>query len=347
MANKNEIFVKGIRNIKFLETLATFKSYEIKYLVFNLFYMFTNKYDATLRNNNIKLSYGSIHLSKLMVYDDLLTVTYGNMIKDKRNPNIYNYYKFSVKVKILIEYIYNVIIHKFDKYYIYYYLEFLNIKSFVEQTYGSLLTISHFDRLTVWMSYLAKDQKRCFIISQHGLVGKISLPEKVHADKVYAFSKYEQEIFKKYIISNDSCSYSRAHYISNVKFENYNREDDKKYIFLASQPRKTQLTISTIKKIIERYNNVVIFLKLHPFEKVDTSLFKKNSNVILTKQFFLNVDVVLTYYSTIIYDFLSNGFENNIICQLDETFKQCDFFDSDFVIGINSIEDLYNILDEM
>jgi hypothetical protein len=207
------------------------------------------------------------------------------------------------------------------------------------------LVCGHYDRYTTWLSNIANFKNSEFEILQHGVVGIPNLPHKIFCSKVHGFNESEINKFKKYIIANDTCQYVNKGFQSHVTFKEYN--DENKYIIgIASQYNYAE-TKQVIDEVLKIDKDILIAVMLHPRESSkEYRKYKSESNVrIEATRKISNIDILIVFTSTLLYDYLYNDYNGRIICIQKDDFS----FDitNDKIIYASSINQLNEIVREL
>ncbi len=134
---------------------------------------------------------------------------------------------------------------------------------------------------------------------------------KVYADKL--FYKFNQSLYwlKQKYIDNKNCQYCLVSYKPNVK--SYLKKCDQKKIIAYASSGLFKRDIIILKKldfIIKHYKNIHIIYYPHPQVAYQKSILIKNSFKDLSIEYnkrFKNIDLLLTGYSSIGFDYLNMG----------------------------------------
>lgn len=205
-----------------------------------------------------------------------------------------------------------------------------------------VLSNGHYDRLTTALSYLCKKVGITFYIQQHGLIYENQyLAHKIFCDKFYAFDAKEEDKFRRNIILNENCCYE-INYIKTVHFTNDITEMN--LIGIIDQPIKEMENI--IDTVMKCFPDKKILVMMHPL--CDVSKYKKYSNwpniVFDSTRKELNLELLVAGASTLVYDYLQEGFSNRIIfIDLTGGFSQYKYM-SDNLVYINSVDELEAVL---
>lgn len=172
----------------------------------------------------------------------------------------------------------------YDWYKTYFILE--GFTSYSDNIYFS----NHYDRWSTMFDFLFEDKR--LILIQHGILpDDLTLTYKLkNLKKIYHFDEKSKEIFMKLFECNNS-----NFGIINLKIKLTPIESYKKTILIIGQPHSMEREIEIIESIKELYS---VYVKPHPL--YDNSKYKINGvKLILDRDFFPNVDIALTYESTL------------------------------------------------
>lgn len=263
-------------------------------------------------NEKIKIVYAKSH-EKILNKKDVIELKWGRSLKQVQD--IFSEKNICVYISIG-DYIKNIF--KYCKYLklneIIYFLEFLIFFQLVkENNIEKIFIAGHQDRIATWLSFLSYNSKTEFCISQHGIMTDIKVPTKIYANFVEVYNEEEKIFFENYLIKNNNCKYLIKGLENTLNLKITDIQGEKVGFF--SQYGETMNTIRIIKKINEVFPNLKIFVSPHPLE--EQSKFKELKllkNVIVTNNKYINFDIIITYRSTIIYDYMSEkGFEGAVI----------------------------------
>lgn len=166
--------------------------------------------------------------------------------------------------------------------------------------------VNHYDRWAILFDRIPIKSKKKQI--QHGIVDKeIIVPNKlVNIEEFYCFDENSKKIFKENYHENIKL-------VINYKIiNNYINFMDTGFantiIFIGS-PYDSEKEEKIINNISKKFNNFTIFIKPHPSysEKMYLKLEKGNIKIVREKNFFPKVNLVVSYKSTLAYDYENIG----------------------------------------
>ena len=248
-------------------------------------------------------------------------MVYNNIFEIKYLYTIFSEFTLYERLKIIVNSIisYFRIIEKEKYIKVGYWIESIFWASWIHRIKpNSIKTYGHFDRLTTVISYLSQIYKYEFIIQQHGLVPDEEVVKyKIFCNCLYAFNCIEGMKFKKYIIRNKDCVLKKK-YISSVCFEAMQM----KTLFsigIIDQPYSEMLFL--VEDIVKHFPDTPIVIMLHPRSHITYyASLQKNKNVyIFKKKKINNVDILITYNSTLFLDYIYNGYDKKIIITAPES----------------------------
>lgn len=260
----------------------------------------------------IKIIYAPSH-KKILDKKEGFEIKWGRSLN--KIQNIFSENNICVHIS-LKKYIKNIFIYykymKLNE--IIYFLEFLIFFQFIkENKIQKIFIAGHQDRLATWLSYLSYDSKIKFCISQHGIMTDIKVPKKIYADFVEVYNEEEKKFFENYLIRNKNSKYIIKGIESTLNLKKLDIKGEKIGFF--SQYGETENTIRIVNEINKNFPNLKIFVSPHPLEQKNKfKELKLLKNVILTEDKYINFDIIITYRSTIIYDYISEkNFVGDII----------------------------------
>lgn len=175
-----------------------------------------------------------------------------------------------------------------------------------------------YERYCTLLSYLGHSMGIRLVGIQDGVIMDIHPPVKLYCDEMHAFDGFEADIFRRSIIRNDDCLFLCDGFRSMLKWADFPK-NGKKLIAIASQDSLTERTMDLVDNLLtvldpEQYIVIIYphyrekakqyddFSKKHPFCCLETSVRHRN------------VDLLITFYSTIVYDFWSVNSQLPVIC---------------------------------
>lgn len=319
-----DIFYYGRRNDEFFRKIEKRRlslKFNLKYFVWIIMMIvFSSK--NKLNINKAYLIYGNMHENIFLTEDSKFKIYHGTILKNisdiKSKVTIMSLWSFKERILLLSKGIYSAVTNKIPFREIWFWVDFVFISEFIEKSNLEELNIcGHFDRYAIWVSYLSKENNVIFNISQHGALSEISLPIKVLCDKCLVFNEMEQEFFRKYVILNKDCKYEIKGFKSNIIFKKIKKQDKYAHIGIASQPTFTRQTIEIVNYLHNKYNKIIkIYVYPHPRENFAelVELKKDGKCEIYTDTKHNDLDILVTFYSTVIYDFLSVNKNIQVLC---------------------------------
>lgn len=192
-----------------------------------------------------------------------------------------------------------------------YRFDFVLWKYFLKSMTGEKIVYSgHYDRLSTQISLLADSFGIKYCMKQHGLIKSgVYVPCKLKVSQATVFDRNELEKFRQNVILNDDCNYL-IEYKSSVPF----CHTDKEYfrVGMVEQPLKQTIEILQVANKYFAPNCVTVMM--HPLSNTDYIEHEINGmNISYSKEKEMNYDVILALSSTLVYDYLRNGFEKPII----------------------------------
>lgn len=200
-----------------------------------------------------------------------------------------------------------------------------------------------YDRYNTLFSYFGECMKIPVIGIQDGACVFCDIPQKIYCSKMYCFDEFEEQQFKKYI-KNQDCDFEYVGYESIIKWEEYNT--DKKIIGIASQDWFTEKTINLIDAIARHPQSSAYTIIVFPHYREDYSMYKNVITqypqiVLEPKKRYSNVDILITFYSTIVYDFMTINNSIKTICLYIPGFMPA-YYQKDSVVVCESINEVLN-----
>lgn len=194
----------------------------------------------------------------------------------------------------------------------YYIADFLSEHRPIEIVFQGL-----YDRYNTLFSYLGFFMSIPLVAYQDGACVTDEIPEKIYCNKMYCFDEFEAMQFKKYF-ANEDCLFQYIGFKSLLKWESLEPKY-KKIIAVASQDWYTGKTIEVIQQIMEskEAKEYTVILFPHYRESVEQykEIAKKYPDLIIeAKRRYSNIDVLITFYSTIVYDFWSVNQSIKTVC---------------------------------
>ncbi len=197
----------------------------------------------------------------------------------------------------------------FLKGYFHFVIEYYAIASFLYRNrFEEYITPGMYERYCTLFSYLGKMNGVKLVGIQDGAAININVPALIYCNEMYAFDKYEVDILKRFI-KNGDCKFIYVGFRSVLQWSHYNKSN-KKVMAIASQDWFTNTTIQMTGEIMKSSltNSWDIILLPHYRESMKSyELLERNypTLIIESQKRYDNVDLLITFYSTIVYDFWS------------------------------------------
>lgn len=249
---------------------------------------------------NVKITYSNSH-RRILEKNDFMEICWGRnllTLETLNSPqNIFNYIN---KYKLIKDFLKSFFLKNNSN--SIFYLEFLIFKGLIENNnIKEIIIAGHQDRIATWLSYLSKEKMIEFSITQHGVLTDITVPNKIFATNIYAYNEFEKKYFENFLVLNSDCTYHIKGLESTVTF--YKSEMLGFNIGFFSQQGETENTLKIAKEILKQIKGINLIVYPHPRE--NKKLYEK-SNIEISYRKYENLNAIVTYRSTIIYDYLSN-----------------------------------------
>jgi hypothetical protein len=265
------------------------------------------------------------------------------------NASVLSIFPIKERLKILVESIKTFRRTDLSLRLLHFWIDFYLIYIFLRYiSPDSIKVAGHFDKYTTWLSYIAHYNSINFSITQHGAIEKIYLPSRIYCNNVYVYNEYEKKFIYDYLLLNKDCNFYIKGFKSYLNFTYYQRSDGKYIIGLASQDLYTHKTIELIQRLnllnINKEIEILVYPHYRENYKAYTKLFRKYGNIkIYPKDRHYNINVLITYFSTIIYDYIHIDKQIKLVCFPPENIEMS-FFLHPRVCIINSFEELREII---
>lgn len=189
-----------------------------------------------------------------------------------------------------------------------YVIDFLLWKEYISKSnIKEIRNSGHYDRMTTQIALLAIQSKVKYSMRQHGLIGNNThIPYKIPASRVLVFDENEKRKFEKNIILNNNCDYE-INYQSSVKFSHTVKHRPR--IGIIEVPIKEMQDI--INMVCARFSMYQILIMIHPLSS--SNKYDKHGAFFLEGEKEWNLDMIFSGPSTLVYDYLRQGFEQPII----------------------------------
>jgi len=228
-----------------------------------------------------------------------------------------------------------------------YWIEFSYICSLIQKSeVKNILTTSIYDRHITWISYLACEYHMEMKIYQHGVIGDETIEHKIICSKMYVLNESQIAIMKNNIVKNEDCEYEKKELKSVIEFAFY---PDKRLplIAIATQcnPKIIDGMTTALLQLDEEF---CLILMLHPLEKKKAyRQYLQDKRVkIEPKNKYINLEILITQHSTIVYDYIQNDFKGKII-QMDPEGSICALDGVKEILRFNRFEDMAESVREL
>lgn len=296
--------------------------YMLKYIVWFTLLIFiapykkesSNRFICATTPNNYRRLKDFCHVDECVTFARLNS-DLGGM---RKNKSILSPFSFIERINILFKAVSFYFQNKNRlKGYIHFILEYYAVAEYMTKFKPkTLISSGMYDRYCTLFTYLAKGYGIESIGVQDGAAIDINVPYKVYCDKMYAFDEFEVKTIKKFMMKED-CEYILMGFKSYLKWEQYPKT--KKLIAIASQDWFTGKTKMLIRYIAPKVNFDEVEIIVYPHYRENVAQYKEIINEfsqikIVTDVRHSNIDVLITFYSTIVYDFWSVNQSLPVVC---------------------------------
>lgn len=178
-------------------------------------------------------------------------------------------------------------------------------------SFEAVCSFGHYDEFTFWLTDLCELNKVKYSMYQHGIVMKsIKIPNKIYCDVAHVYNKYSKNVFEKIIIKNENCVFLIDGFQTNLVFKHISKEKGKKYIGIVDQTFPEWL--KDVTHSVSSIDEFVAVVMLHPLTQFN--VFDGMNGAIVTREKYDNVDCVISDFSTLVLDYISIGYNEQIIC---------------------------------
>ena len=228
----------------------------------------------------------------------------------KHNISVFSPYIFKERIVIAINaYRFYLKYRNKLKGYIHFVLEYYGIADFIDrQNIDTIISPCMYERYSTFITHYAKSRNLMLIGVQDGAAIDINVPSKVYCNKMYCFDEYEASILRKFI-GNSDCQYVYIGFKSTLKWKSI--EKDGMYVIaVASQDWFTSKTINLLETLLDAIKGKKIKIIVFPHYRENWRQYlniKKRYPELLVEmgERYSNIDLLITFYSTIVYDFWS------------------------------------------
>ena len=237
----------------------------------------------------------------------------------KRNISVVSGYTYTQRLRIVFDSITFYLNNRNSlKGYLHFTLEYYAIAKFLnDHRFKEYITPGMYERYCTLFSYLGKIYGAKIIGVQDGAAVDIGVPAKLYCDEMFVFDEYEAAIIKKFI-KNDDCKFRFTGFESVLTWHHLKKRN-KKVLAIASQDWFTQKTLELINGImsspVAKVWDVVIFPHYREsMESYEKAILLYPNLIVEPEKRFDNVDLLVTFYSTIVYDFWAINNELTVFC---------------------------------
>ena len=316
MDNDKVTFLKGIENLKAVGDEKQFSfSSSLKIFLFYLYLSLLAKKNSS--SSEVFFINGQVEAKKdnpsKQYTQRIYARKFTNTISELKNEvSIVSIIPRGKRLKTIVKAITN---RPGGRYSLGRWLEFLLIKeAFIHSDFRTVSSFGHYDEFTFWITEFCRQKSIHYSMYQHGIVlEKIVVPNRIYCNEMHVFDKYSELVFRN-IISNEDCAYRIEGFKSGIIFKQIDREVGRKYIGIVDQtfPEWTSYVTACVSKLGD-YTAVVM---LHPLSK--DNIIKNSENIIVTRDKYINLDCVISDFSTLVLDFIYSGFQGKIVCTQKE-----------------------------
>lgn len=296
--------------------------YKIKYFFWYIMLIFISPYKK-IQDSCLAFAVTPISLKRIKDFYTGNIFFLGRMnskISDMRkNISMLSPYSVSKRIKITLNGTKFYIKHyKKVKKHFGIFLEYYAINEYIKKHSPQKIIYSGtYDRYCTFITNLAKGYGIKILGLQDGAATDIKIPYKIYCDKMYAFDEFEAQTIKKFN-GNENCEYIYTGFISYLKWETYDKKS-KKVIAVASQDWFTEKTKELVRAIAnktdpEKYELIVYPHYRETKSQYDDIMGEFPQIKIITDVRHSNIDLLITFFSTIVYDFWSVNKDLPVIC---------------------------------
>ncbi len=307
------MYLESMQNVEFATgTMGWDRRFKILMYYFFMILLtpYTNK---TLKKIQVISGKGNLKFKNFIGFSDIFYgATEDSIFKQLYVPSHISFIHRCTRIKILLKslssYVYNMVAIKNYSAWV----DFMFWDGFLKIVHPEIVMVNdHCDRNACFLSGLCEQYKISFYIKQHGLIyDSFIMPYKIFCNKLYAFNTIELLKYKNNMIKN-SCFEYEQFYLCDVKFITISRQRYCIGIIESKFPEMKSI-IDEVIGIIP--NDVDICMMLHPTSHKDEYIsYCNNENMKLTDKKIWNCDVIVAPPSTLVYDYIMNGYEGKII----------------------------------
>ncbi|MFZ2492697.1 MAG: hypothetical protein WA208_14550 [Thermoanaerobaculia bacterium] len=226
-------------------------------------------------------------------------------------------------------------------------LEFVALRSMVsENELRSVTTFAHHDRYATWLGGLCAARGVKFRIVQHGAIADQAVVAQIHCDEVVCFNELERELFRKHIVANDDCDYVLTP-PEGTEFRSIG-DASRPVIAVAAQGPATPEAKDVIRVVNAAVRGGTVLVYPHHEDRATLTPPESDWNnriVVSEYERHDDIDLVITFFSSIVYDYLSAPkFKGRIWCVVLHGFEMA-FYSHPRVSVLRSLDELRSRLE--
>lgn len=242
-----------------------------------------------------------------------------NIHSIRKNISVFSAYGVKRRFAITLQSVAFWIKHKEElKGYFHFILEYYAIAYFLnDYRFKEYISPCMYERYCTLFSYLGRAFGAKLIGVQDGAAINIGIPAKIYCDEMNAFDAFESDIIKTFI-KNKDCKYIYTGFVSSLTWEKFQNKS-KPIIAIASQDWFTGKTLSLVERIMQNPSSqnytVMVFPHYRESEEEYNELKSRYPELMVQAgKRYSNIDILITFYSTIVYDFWSINPELDVRC---------------------------------
>ena len=287
--------------------------YKLKFVVWYFFLMILAPH-MKINSSKMICAMTPVNKKRLMAYMDngplfCFARLNGCPSQMKVNNSVLSPYSMMQRVLICLEamFFYNRF-RKDLRGYFHFTLEYYSIAKYVdEHGIETIICPCMYDRYCTFLSYYANARSIKIIGVQDGAAIDIHIPRKVYCTEMNCFDEFEGTIIKKFI-ANEDCIFRFTGFTSTLSWQNY--KNNKYTIAVASQDWFTNQTLDLLEILLDKVRNKNINVVVFPHYREYADQYKDIRTkypylIVETGDRYANIDLLITFYSTIVYDFWS------------------------------------------
>lgn len=237
----------------------------------------------------------------------------------KKNYSVLSPYDLKTRVELYIKAVFYYFFNRKNlKGYFHYMAEYYFIANYlINKSVTEIYTCVFPERYTTYLSQMAKYFKIKIIGIQDGPAVNFNPLNMLYFSEIYVFDEYEKNIIKKFI-ENKNCKFIYTGFVSFLEWDIFDKKE-KKLIAIASQDWFTEKTIEIVDRLAEDLHWEQYQIVIFPHYREDIKQYKELCEkypqlIIKVGSRYKNIDLLITYFSTIVYDFWSINKDLQVIC---------------------------------